>query len=144
MRPPHLTLQMRAILDELRHTRGSPIPMSRLVAALYAKRHDGGPDNPEVVIRVQIHRMRAELARHGILILTIGGRGGGAIGYMIDPDSLDLVEAVIATSRTAEIDHARACEQARLSRLRVANETSGIRSPSSMDAMEDLADVRRT
>lgn len=80
--------------------------MQLLVMALWGDRHDGGPDDPELVVRVQIHRMRAKLAQYGITILTIGS-GPGAQGYMIDPQTIGLVDDAIKASSELAIQRAR-------------------------------------
>ena len=104
--PQTLTLQQRIILDHLRHARGSPLPIERLVAAVYGSRHDGGPENAAAVVKVQICHMRRCLGSHGVRILTIGF-GRNAQGYMIDPDHLDLLESVLATLEQIAIEIAR-------------------------------------
>lgn len=105
--PVYLTLQQRLLLDELRHTRGSPISVERIVLALYGSRHDGGPDNAPATIHTQIRNLRRALAPFGARILTIG-LGLGAQGYMLDPETLDEVEVAMMAFADADLVRARA------------------------------------
>ena len=104
--PALFTLQQKLILDQLRHTRGSPIPVERLIEALYGARYDGGPDNAAAVVRVQILRLRSRLAERGVSILTIGGAHASQ-GYMLDPDHLDRLEGLLAGQTTIDVMLAR-------------------------------------
>lgn len=104
---PYLTLQQRLLLDELRHTRGSPISIERIICALYGNRHDGGPDNAPGTVHTQIKNLRRALEPHGARILTIG-LGLGAQGYMLDPETLDNVEAAMRAFMEADLARARA------------------------------------
>ena len=105
--PAYLTLQQRLLLDELRHTRGSPIPVERIILALYGNRHDGGPMDPAATVHTQIRNLRRALAPYGARILTIG-LGLGAQGYMIDPETLDQVEEALKAFYDADLVRARA------------------------------------
>ena len=105
--PALLTLQQRLILDHLRHCRGGPLPVARLIVAIYGYRYDGAPDYAEATVRNQIFKMRAKLAGHGIKLLTIG-HGRGTQGYMIDPDDLDRVEGLLQRTTQIDIELARA------------------------------------
>lgn len=105
--PARLTLQQRILLDHLRHTRGSPLPVERLIAVLYGSRADGGPDNAAKTVTTQIRNLRRELEPHGVRILTIG-LGRGAQGYMLDPETLDHLEVVMAASLLGDVALARA------------------------------------
>lgn len=80
--------------------------MSRLVNALYGDRHDGGPEYPEPVVRVQLHHLRSVLRPLGVRILTLGVTSG-ARGYMIDPDCLDRLEEVLNEMDVIEVQLAR-------------------------------------
>lgn len=104
--PPYLTLQQRLLLDELRHTRGSPIPMERIILALYGNRQDGGPDNAAANVHTQIKNLRRALSPYGARILTIG-LGLGAQGYMLDPETLDEVEVALRAFYDADLMRAR-------------------------------------
>lgn len=105
--PAYLTLQQRLLLEELRHTRGSPISVERIILALYGNRRDGGPDNPAAIVHTQIKNLRRALEPHGVRILTIG-LGLGAQGYMLDPDTLDDLEVAMRAFLDADIARARA------------------------------------
>lgn len=103
----NISPQQQIILDTLRHTRGSPITVSRLITAVWGNRYDGGPDNPGNCIRVLVHGLRGTLAFAGVRLLTIGV-GRGSQGYMIDPDDLDRLEEIVAGMAQARIEAARA------------------------------------
>ena len=105
-RPDTLTVQQRLILDHLRHTRGIPCSMSRLVAALYGSCPNGGPDDPQRTIRVQLCKIRRWLRQHDVRLLTIG-RTAGVLGYMIDPDDAGRLEAALETLTRLDIALAR-------------------------------------
>ena len=107
IRPAGLSPQQTIMLDHLRHTRGSPLPVARFVEALYGARADGGPVTADNVVRVQMLHLRRWLAGHGVAVLTIG-LGRGSEGYMLDPGHLERLEAVLATQDQAAIDIARA------------------------------------
>lgn len=104
--PRLLTIQQRLILDHLRHCRGSPLPIERLIVAVYGHRYDGGPEYASPAIRCQIFRMRKVLREHGIHILTVGV-GRGSQGYLIDPDHLDRLEDLLVTTPHMDIELAR-------------------------------------
>lgn len=104
--PPYLTLQQRLLLEELRHTRGSPIPTERIILALYGNRIDGGPDNPAATVHTQIKNLRRALGPFGVRILTIG-LGLGAQGYMLDPETLDDLEEAMKAFLDADLARAR-------------------------------------
>ena len=105
--PACLTLQQRLLLDELRHTRGSPISVERIILALYSGRRDGGPMDPAATVHTQIRNLRRALAPYGARILTIG-LGLGAQGYMLDPETLDEVEEALKAFYDADLVRARA------------------------------------
>ena len=105
--PSLFTLQQKILLDHLRHCRGSPLPVERLVAVLYGAQWDGGPDHADVVVRIQIKKLRQRLSPYGIAILTIGA-GRGSQGYMLEPDHLDRLEALLVAMPQIDIDLARA------------------------------------
>ena len=102
---PLLTAQQKALIEPLRH--GSPVPVPRLVATLYAARFDGGPEDAEATVRTMIYYLRQRLARHGIAILTIGV-GRGAQGYMLDPDHIGRLDALMGQAWAGALDVARA------------------------------------
>lgn len=102
-----LSPQQRLILDHLRHTRGSPIPMERLEIAVYGHVASGGPEGSRNVIKVQMHHLRRFLAQHGVDLLSIG-YGRAMQGYMIDPDHLDRLEEIVAAVPQIDIEIARA------------------------------------
>jgi hypothetical protein len=107
---PHdvpLPAQQRTLLDEFRHTRGSPIPIERLTYALYGSRYDGGPDCAHSMTRKILERLRRSIGVRGISILTIG-YGRGTQGYMLDPEHLDRVEAFLQEQTGVLIEAARA------------------------------------
>lgn len=102
-----LTLQQRLLLEELRHTRGSPITTQRIIMALYGNRADGGPDNAPANVHTQIKNLRKALAPYGVRILTIG-IGVSCQGYMLDPDTLDALEDAMQALMAADLARARA------------------------------------
>lgn len=104
--PAYLTLQQRLLLEQLRHTRGSPISIERIILALYGNRIDGGPDNAAGTVHTQIKNLRKALDPHGARILTIG-LGLGAQGYMLDPETLDAVEDAMKAFAEADLARAR-------------------------------------
>ena len=105
--PAYLTLQQRLLLDELRHTRGSPISVERIILALYGNRADGGPDNAAANVHTQIRNLRRALAPYSVRVLTIG-LGLGAQGYMLDPETLDALEDAMQSFLNADLARARA------------------------------------
>ena len=88
--PALLTQQQAALLEPLRC--GHPVAMERLIALLYGHRPDGGPDDPAGNIAVQISKLRARLAPHGVIIVTVG-----QAGYMVHPDHRDRLTALLAS-----------------------------------------------
>ena len=102
-----LPAQQRTLLDQLRHTRGSPIPIERLTFALYGHRYDGGPDAANALTRRVLLELRRTLGNQGIIILTIGF-GRATQGYMLDPAHLDRVEALLNRQTEVAIEVARA------------------------------------
>ena len=101
---PLLTAQQQALIEPLR--RGRPVPVKDLVAALYAARWDGGPDNAAGAVRTMIYELRQRLAPHGVAILTIG-LGRGAQGYMLDPDHDERLEQALAACWRGALAEAR-------------------------------------
>jgi hypothetical protein len=73
---------------------GNPVPRDQLVSHLYGGRRDGGPENAGVAIRMAICRLRRRLAMHAIDILTIG-QGHSTEGYMVDPDHVPKLAALM-------------------------------------------------
>lgn len=104
--PRLLTIQQRLILDHLRHCRGGPLPIERLIVAIYGYR-DAGPDNPMAVVRYQICEIRKKLRPHGVRLLTVG-HGPWSRGYLIDPDDLETLEELLAKTPQMDIELARA------------------------------------
>lgn len=101
-----LTQQQSMLLEPLR--RGHPVPMLRLIALLYGDRPDGGPDDPAGTISVQLCKLRARLAPHGIAILTVGRDGG----YMVHPAHLERLSQLLAAWLPQAIERAATAEQA--------------------------------
>ena len=89
-----LTAQQLALLGPL--CRRSPTPVQALADAIYADRADGGPDNADHVVRIQIQRMRERLEPHGIRILTFVGQG-----YMFDPQHVPKLNALMSPAEHA-------------------------------------------
>ena len=81
--PALLTIQQKLLLDHLRHTRGSPLSVERLVAVLYGSRADGGPDQANKVVTVQMAKLRQWLPmKNEVLAFTQAPAtqgGGGAL-----------------------------------------------------------------
>ena len=103
LRPAGLSPQQFLILEQLRHTRGSPLPVARFVFALYGDRVDGGPDTAQNCVMVQMSNLRTWLRKHGVEILTIGGGDG----YMLDPAHFERLESVLVEQRQVTIELAR-------------------------------------
>tara|TARA_R110000868_G_scaffold57824_1_gene178429 strand:- start:5083 stop:5436 length:354 start_codon:yes stop_codon:yes gene_type:complete len=108
--PRLLTIQQRLILDHLRHCRGGPLSVERLIVAIYGCRHDGGPDNPMATVRYQICQIRKRLRPYGVRLLSVGV-GRGCQGYLIDPEDLDTLEDLLARTPHMDIDLARAQDE---------------------------------
>lgn len=68
---PPTPILSRRILVALSRIPGRIVSMPELAAAVYADRHDGGPDTAGDVIRRTILKMR----RAGVPIVTHGKRG---------------------------------------------------------------------
>lgn len=85
------------ILRTLRRA-GRPLPTVEVAERVYATQQDGGPEYGLMVIRVMIHRMRKRLAAHDIRILTVGGRGKGSLGYLIDPADAARADAMLSAN----------------------------------------------
>lgn len=100
--PALLTQQQSVLLEALR--RGYPVSMPRLVTLVYGDRTDGGPDDPSGTISVQICKLRARLAPHGIVIVTVGRDGG----YMVRPADLERLAHLLASWVPSAIEQ---CEQ---------------------------------
>lgn len=71
-----LSPQEGMILEALALMRGRYMSSKRLVTMIYGDREDGGPIDPENVIRVQVHNLR-----HKMPALKIENRSGW--GYRI-------------------------------------------------------------
>jgi hypothetical protein len=89
---PILSSTQRLLLKPLMG--GEPVPREHLISHLYGSRRDGGPEYAGVAIRMAICRLRRRLAVHAIDILTIG-QGRSTEGYMIDPDHVSKLAALI-------------------------------------------------
>jgi hypothetical protein len=92
-----LTPQQTRLLEPLR--KGHPVPVERLVAVLYADRPDGGPDDAIGVVQVQICKLRARLAPHGVTIVTVGRDG-----YMVHPPHRERLSDLLASWLPAAIE----------------------------------------
>lgn len=68
--------QMRTIVDVLSKAYPRPVSMGNLIDALYGNDPNGGPDDPEQVIRIRICSLRPQLEQYGWAIpLSTGGPG---------------------------------------------------------------------
>jgi len=77
-----LSPQLVRLLEPLQRAAGRPVPVERLVSALYDHRHDGGPEDAAAAVHRQIWHLRQRLAAEGIAIETVG-RGPGSWGYRV-------------------------------------------------------------
>lgn len=77
--------QLRIIVRTLAAAYPRPVETSYLIEALYADDPNGGPDNPEGVVRTLVSRLRALLPNYGWNI-PINRAGHGNFGrYRLKP-----------------------------------------------------------
>lgn len=77
LRDMHLPPQMRTIVDVLVAAYPRQVSVQRLIEALYGDRPDGGPDNPEGVLKTRISAIRKVVEAAG---WTIPRHGYGESG----------------------------------------------------------------
>ena len=93
-----LSPTQRAMIAALLHGQPKPVPTAHLVDVVYGDRDDGGPDNAEHIVRVQIYQIRTKLAHLGIKIETVGGCNRWSIGYRIPPEHCGALDTMLAES----------------------------------------------
>lgn len=74
-----LAPQERVVLDVLIKAHPKPAKMKSIVSTLYDMAADGGPENPEQVVRVRILQLRRHLTEFGWTIPK-AQHGGGHYG----------------------------------------------------------------
>lgn len=69
----------QALIERLTEAYPRYVHIKQLVATLYGNEVDGGPDEPEVIVRILVSQLRKLLPRYGLTIENRGrGRGGWA------------------------------------------------------------------
>lgn len=103
MEPRPLNPTQRLMLKPL--MLGAPVSKQSLVTHLYGSRRDG-PEYADVAVRMAISRLRRRLAVHAIDLLTIG-QGHSTEGWMIDPDHVPRLAALLSETPAAALERAR-------------------------------------